>query len=290
MADNKKLVKAKKKWCQIVAPKVFESALLGESLIVDPEVLVGRVIGTNLAAVSGNMRHQSITLKFMIIGIENGKAQTELIYYEMMPAAIKRLVRRGTIRLDDSIICETSDGKLLKIKPMLLTRSKTSSSKITALRNAMIDLLSKEVKKNTYETLAIAMISAKLQIGLKQALKKVYPLKSCEIKKVELVKKKGTETVKFSDATKKKAPKEEKAEDAQKPEVSDTDKVEEKEEKAAEVKEEKAPKKEKEPKKTEAKEEKAEVKAPKEEKKPKKTEEVKAPKTEEPKAEPEPKK
>ena len=67
MAEAKQVLKiVKKKWLPIKASKFFDSELLGESYVVGPDQLLGRTVAANLANLTGDIRQQSVTLKFIV--------------------------------------------------------------------------------------------------------------------------------------------------------------------------------------------------------------------------------
>ena len=99
----------------------------------------------------------------------------------MASSAIRRIVRRGSDRLDESFVCETSDGKKVRIKPMAITKTITNSAVHRSLRKMLVGSLVKIVKKHTFDSLINEVITSKLQMEVKAELKKVYPLKAVEL-------------------------------------------------------------------------------------------------------------
>ncbi|MFW6014120.1 MAG: hypothetical protein ACOCQG_03005 [Candidatus Nanoarchaeia archaeon] len=178
----------KKKWVKIVAPKEFKSASLGESLVMAPENLVGRTVESNLMTITGDMKKQNINVKFSINGIKDGQAVTELRSYGVIPSAVKRMVRRTRDRIDQSFIVETKDGFKMRVKPILITASNTSNSVLNMLRKKTEDLITKHLSKTNKEDLVTEILNHKLQNELKKLLKNVYPLRVCEIRKIEVLK------------------------------------------------------------------------------------------------------
>jgi len=176
----------KKKWYPIAAPKLFQDELLGEILVDEPNLIMNRVLTTNLMNLTNDMKHQNINIKFRVNKIDDNVAYTELIRYEMLPSSIKRLVRRDINRLDESFVCETKDNVLVRIKPLLLTKSATKGSKLKLLRKTLINLISKEIKHLSFDEVIEDVITRKLQNDVKAYLKKIYPLKICEIRYFEV--------------------------------------------------------------------------------------------------------
>ncbi len=188
MAEPKQALKiVKKKWLPITASKFFNSELLGDCYVPSADFLAGRTVSANLANLTGDIRQQSITLKFIVNSTEGETGVADVIGYAMASSAIRRIVRRGSDRIDESFVCETSDGRKVQIKPMLITKTITNSAVHRSLRKALVGSLSKEVRKHTFDSLINEIITSKLQVALKTELKKIYPLKGVEIKSLWLL-------------------------------------------------------------------------------------------------------
>ncbi len=133
-----------------------------------------------------DIKKQNTNIRFKIIGLIENKAQTEVIGYQIIPAFIKRIIRRGRNNLHDSFVCETSDGKRVRVKTLVITIHKTKGAVTNSLNNSMKVNLKDYVKKISYKELIRELISYKLQINLKNSLKSIYPLRNCEIKEMIL--------------------------------------------------------------------------------------------------------
>ena len=186
MAKERSTSKIKKKWYQILAPKEFNENLIGETPSLDPRLLIGKVIRVNLMNLTRDIKKQNTNIRFKIIGLIENKAQTEVIGYQIIPAFIKRIIRRGRNNLHDSFVCETSDGKRIRLKTLIITIHKTKGAVTNSLTNSMKVNLKDYVKKISYKELIHELISYKLQINLKNSLKSIYPLRNCEIKEMIL--------------------------------------------------------------------------------------------------------
>lgn len=182
MGEPKQALKIiKKKWLPIRASKFFDSDLLGDCYVVSPDLLMGRTVAANLANLTGDIRQQSVTLKFIVTSMDGEAGVADVIGYQMASSAIRRIVRRGSDRLDESFVCETSDGKKVRIKPMAITKTITNSAVHRSLRKMLVGSLVKIVKKHTFDSLINEVITSKLQMEAKAELKKVYPLKAVEV-------------------------------------------------------------------------------------------------------------
>jgi small subunit ribosomal protein S3Ae len=178
----------KKKWYKIVAPKIFGETVLGETSVVNPEDAFGKPLKLSLMNITNDIKKQNITISFIIDTLQGSNLTTKPIGYEMIPSAIKRLVRRRRNRLDESFMCYTQDKILIRIKPFMLTRTKTIGSNVYNLRMMMIEKVVAYVAAHPYERLIPLIVNHKLQNDIKNELNKAYPMKNFEIRKLFLVK------------------------------------------------------------------------------------------------------
>ncbi len=178
----------KKRWYTIVAPRSLNETVLGETLADEATDLPGKTIKLSLMTVLGDLKKQSYWVKFQVTQLKDTKALTEFVSYEMSPSAVKRLVRRNRDRIDLSFVCATKDNKYVRIKPLVVTKSSTTRSVLSALRKKIEQFLFKEVTKYDSEALFNAIIRFKLQNDLRMAVGKIYPLRSCEIRRMVVLK------------------------------------------------------------------------------------------------------
>ncbi|MBU3942246.1 MAG: hypothetical protein KKF74_05015 [Nanoarchaeota archaeon] len=181
-----KVSKIKKKWYQILAPKEFNEMLIGETPSLDPRLLIGKIMTINLMGITRDIKKQNINITFRVTGLKENKAETEIIGYKVMPAFIKRIIRKGRNNLHDSFVCKTSDEKDVRLKSLVITVNKTKGAVVNSLMKALRANLTEYVRKITYKELVNELVSHKLQSNLKISLRKIYPLRSLEIKEMLL--------------------------------------------------------------------------------------------------------
>jgi ribosomal protein S3AE len=185
---SKGLKVVKKDWQPVIAGKMFDSALIGECPAPNKEALVGRHVVVNLANITGDVRQQGVGLRFTISHVTPEAAVAEVSGYEAATTHLKRLVRKGVDRIDDTFPGVTSDGTEIIIKPFIVTRWSASNATLTSIRKAVREQLIQEIAGRDFETLVSEIIGNKLQITLKKSLAKIYPLMAFEIKALQVVK------------------------------------------------------------------------------------------------------
>ena len=172
----------KKLWYPIVAPKQFENTVIGETLVYDPQAMVGKSLSVSLMALTNDMKKQNINMHFKVVNVEDSRAMTTITGYEIVPSSVKRLVRRNSIKMDMSFPCETADNVQMRVKTLLITRADVKGSIAAKIRNFAVQHLIKTIKKLTYNDFLNELITHKIQSEMRAIITKIYPLKVCEIR------------------------------------------------------------------------------------------------------------
>ncbi len=189
MVETKKALKIKKKkWFPIVTTKEFNELVIGETLATDGSELMGRHIEVNLMTITNDMKKQNYYASFIVNEVKNDKAIAKAVGFYVSPSSIKRMVRRGKERVDDSGVFLTSDKVKIRVKIFLLAKTKTKGSIAAMLRKQAATYLNNYISKNPFDKILLDLISTSLQRNLRDYLRKVYPLKSCEVRAVEIAK------------------------------------------------------------------------------------------------------
>jgi len=177
------VVKLKKKqWYPIIAPKQFGNAVIGETLVYEPQQMLGKRLRHSLMNLTNDPKKQNINIHFKVVDIEENKAKTNIIGYEIVPSTLKRFIRRASEKIDMSLTCETDDNVFLRVKPLIITRGDVKGVISSKIRDRTINFLTKAVKKMKYDEFINELITHKLQALMRENINKIYPLKVCEIR------------------------------------------------------------------------------------------------------------
>lgn len=177
----------KKKWFTIVAPKEFNGMNLGLTPAWQAADVKGRTIWVNLMQITNDPRKQNINLQFKMKEAMEDKVDTETITYEISNAYIKRVVRAGKDKVEDSFVCTTKDNVKVRLKPLIITANNTKKSVLMSLRKATREFVDKAVTETSFPDLISAVINGQVQKDLRMSLKKIYPLNVCDFRVVKRV-------------------------------------------------------------------------------------------------------
>lgn len=179
--------KWKKQWFAIVAPAVFNSVQVGETPANEPANLVGRLIKVNMFSLTGDIKKQYVRVVLKVKEVKDTKAITDVVGYELSSAHVKRLGKKTGTKLEDSFVLEGKDKIKLRIKPLVLTRKKVQRSVGSAILKQVRELILQRMKEKDLKDAILSITRYDLQKGLKKDLSKIYPIASCEIKKLDLI-------------------------------------------------------------------------------------------------------
>ncbi len=184
MAKAKQSVKQKKKkkWFPIIAPKIFGESVIGESYVDSSEALMGKYVTANLSTVTNDMKNQNINIRFRVTSVKEGKGYSEVVDFRLIQSFVKRLVRRGRTKVDDSFIARTKDGIRVRVKPLVITKNRCVGSIATKIRLTTRDFLKKKISEQSFVQSVQDILAGKFQKELKPLLNKIYPIKSVDVR------------------------------------------------------------------------------------------------------------
>lgn len=179
----------KKKWVPIHASKHFREQFIGESFVADEKVLVGRHVNVSLMAITGDPQRQAVHVDFRITGVNNNGAQTELVGFSYLPVAMKKFVRRRKEKMVDSFVVKTQDGVFVRVKPIAVTRGKTTGIVLANLRKFMRAYIAKHLSQMSFDSFVNGVVEKRFQQALAAQLSRIYPVGACEIRDFSVISK-----------------------------------------------------------------------------------------------------
>jgi len=190
-----------KKWFNIYAPTMFSSALIGEGLAEDPNMLMGRVPEVTMQELTGDFAQMHVKLRFRINEIRGQDAHTVFIGHDLTSDYVRRQTRRKHSKMDVVQDFVTKDGWHIVIKPLAISDLRIKSSQQTAVRNLIQQALLEVGKKHTLVEIAKMIVSGEMSKDLGQIVKEIYPVKRIEIRRSEVIARRFEVPEEFADKT-----------------------------------------------------------------------------------------
>ena len=176
-----------KDWFSIVAPPLFDSKVLAETPATDPEGLAGRVIETNVADVTGQANKFHMKIAFKLMELDGKSIRTRFSGFSVIRDHVYRFVRKNSLKLNIYTNVETKDGWRLQLSTVTILNKNTDAALGRGVRHLMDTMLVDAAKKEPLDQLIKAVISGGLQKSMRMAGTKIYPVRFCEIERIEVL-------------------------------------------------------------------------------------------------------
>jgi len=187
MAVASKQIIVKKKWVPIHASKHFSEQQVGESFVADEKTLLGRHVNVSLMTIIGDPQRQAVHVDFKITNIANGVAKTELVGFSYLPAAVRKFVRRRKEKIVDSFVVHSQDGVYVRIKPLAVTRGRTTGIVLANLQKLMRAFIAKQLSQMTFDNFVKMVVEKKFQQSVAAQLSRIYPVGACEMRQFMVI-------------------------------------------------------------------------------------------------------
>lgn len=178
---------AQKDWYEIVAPDIFDNKEVSKTPADESEKVMDRKIKMELKNLIKGTDKYYMDVFLKVNDIEGKRASTKLVGHKCSREYISRLVRRGSDRLDLVKEVETKDGKVLRVKIIAITLKKVNSSVEKKIRKEIWDLVEDKAEDMSFDEFMQAIFSNEIQKEIYQKVKKIYPLRTVEFRKTELI-------------------------------------------------------------------------------------------------------
>lgn len=177
----------RKEWYDIYLPHYFGESKVGETPAEDPSKVVGRVLETTLAQITGDFSQEYLKLYFQVTEIEDQTARTVFKGHEYLRDYLRSLVRRRSTKVDGIFTVSTPDGYRLKVVVVALAQARIKTSHERAIRQIMRDVVEKKAETLTFDQIVHEMVLGKLASDIYNEAKNITALRHVGVRKSELV-------------------------------------------------------------------------------------------------------
>ena len=176
----------KKQWYEIVAPEMFGSRVIGETLAAEDKSLLGRVIETSLLELMKNYQRFFVKLRFRVEKIEGGRVYTKFIGHACTSETAYRIVQRRTCKVDCIQDVVTEDGVKIKVSTVAVLSRRVKTSIKNSTRKFVREMISEYASGSESGKFIDSVIKGELQGKIRRACNRIYPLSNIEITKTKL--------------------------------------------------------------------------------------------------------
>ena len=177
-----------KRWYTIRAPRhPWDFKNIGETLGESDEHIIGRVYQMTLQEFNGDFTEMHVILKFRVKECVGQDALTTFVGHHHQTDHTRRQIRRYRGKIDDVVDVVTTDGFLVRLKPLTITQKRVQTSVKQVMRSKTREVLIGFASKNTYSKLQQAILGGELEEDIRKAIKPIYPIRSVAIRKSQLL-------------------------------------------------------------------------------------------------------
>ncbi len=190
MAKGKKTVVDKwkaKKWFEIVAPKMFENKVIGETMANDESVLINRIVSVDLPVLTQVQLQSAMFTKvhFRIIEVKGQHAYTRYIGHQLANSYLRTVARRGRTILDVVVDGNTKDNESIRLKMVAITGSKVSENTRKNLWKAAKEVVVEYITTHMLDELILDSLQGRVSAKVFNRLKEITAIRKVDTKKME---------------------------------------------------------------------------------------------------------
>ena len=177
-----------KRWFTIRAPRhPWNFKRIGETIGETDEHIMGRVYEMTQQEFSGDFTKMHVLLRFRVTDVVGQDALTTFVGHAHQSDHTRRQIRRYRGKIDDVVDVVTTDGFLVRMKPLMITERRCQTSVKQAMRAKSAEIIRAFASKSTYSKLQEAMLGGDLETEIRNAVKSIYPCRNVVIRKSQLL-------------------------------------------------------------------------------------------------------
>jgi small subunit ribosomal protein S3Ae len=177
-----------KRWFTIRAPRhPWNFKRIGETIGETDEHIMGRVYEMTQQEFSGDFTKMHVLLRFRVTEVVGQDALTTFVGHAHQSDHTRRQIRRYRGKIDDVVDVVTTDGFLVRMKPLMITERRCQTSVKQAMRAKSAEIIRSSAAKSTYAKLQEAMLGGDLETEIRNAVKAIYPCRNVVIRKSQLL-------------------------------------------------------------------------------------------------------
>ena len=177
-----------KRWFTIRAPRhPWNFKKIGETLGETDEQVMDRVYEMTQQEFSGDFTKMHVLLRFRVTDVVGQDALTTFVGHAHQSDHTRRQIRRYRGKIDDVVDVVTTDGFLVRMKPLMITERRCQTSVKQAMRSKSAEIIRSFAAKSNYSKLQEAMLGGDLETEIRNAVKAIYPCRNVVIRKSQLL-------------------------------------------------------------------------------------------------------
>ena len=177
-----------KRWFTIRAPRhPWNFKRIGETIGETDDHIMGRIYEMTQQEFSGDFTKMHVLLRFRVTEVVGQDALTTFVGHAHQSDHTRRQIRRYRGKIDDVVDVVTTDGYLVRLKPLMITERRCQTSVKQAMRAKSAEIIRACAAKSNYSKLQEAMLGGELETDIRNGVKSIYPCRNVVIRKSQLL-------------------------------------------------------------------------------------------------------
>jgi small subunit ribosomal protein S3Ae len=177
----------RKDWYDVYLPRYFGESKVGETPAEEPSKVVGRVLETTLAQITGDFSQEYLKIYLQVTGVEDHTAKTVFKGHEYLRDYLRSLVRRRSTKIDGIFRVTTTDGYKLKVIVVALSQARIKTSQERAIRQVMKNVVESKGQTLAFDQIVHEIVLGKLASDVYNEARKITALRHVGVRKSELL-------------------------------------------------------------------------------------------------------
>jgi small subunit ribosomal protein S3Ae len=160
-----------KRWFTIRAPRhPWNFKRIGETIGETDDHIMGRIYEMTQQEFSGDFTKMHVLLRFRVTEVVGQDALTTFVGHAHQSDHTRRQIRRYRGKIDDVVDVVTTDGYLVRLKPLMITERRCQTSVKQAMRAKSAEIIRACAAKSNYSKLQEAMLGGELETDIRNAV------------------------------------------------------------------------------------------------------------------------
>ena len=165
---------------------MFGEKVVGETPATNPKTLTGRNIEVSLSDLTDQRGRDFYRVLLAVDRVEGRSAYTRFNGYNALKEHVTRMVRKRSQKIDSIMYLETKDKWRIQVSTVAVLNRNTEVSVRKKVRAHIEKALEEHARKSSMDDFVKSVVSTNLQRSIKKSGTKIYPIRFCEIAKIEV--------------------------------------------------------------------------------------------------------
>ena len=165
---------------------MFGERAIGETPATNPKTLATRNLEVSLSELTGQRGKDFYRVILAVDRIDGKSIYTRFNGYNALKEHVMRVIRKRSQKIESIMYVDTKDKWRLQVSTMAILNRNTEVSVRKRVRAHIEKMLAESAAKSNIDDFVRSVVTANLQRSIKKSGTKIYPVRFCEVSKIEV--------------------------------------------------------------------------------------------------------